>query len=101
MASQDNSGWSPPEDATDSTQKICAPVKLQVEIETSQNYGVYKAVQYRKQMMGRKNFTIKVSVGGESYIHLGVFQQLPGDGGKVELVNIEVGKTKDDPLGTF
>ncbi|KAI4806964.1 hypothetical protein KUCAC02_017753 [Chaenocephalus aceratus] len=94
-------GWSGTEDATEETQESCDAVKDQVEKETNQKYVVYKAVKYRSQVVAGLNLTIKVFAGEEDYIHLSVFQQLSCNGVKVELVNVEVGKTKDDPLGTF
>ncbi|KAK5897862.1 hypothetical protein CgunFtcFv8_015328 [Champsocephalus gunnari] len=82
-------GWSGTEDATEETQKICEAVKDQVEKETNQKYVVYKAVKYRLQVVAGLKLTIKVFAGEEDYIHLSVFQQLPCNGGKVELVNVK------------
>ncbi|XP_034056373.1 cystatin-B-like [Gymnodraco acuticeps] len=101
MANQVMGGWTGTQEATEDTQKICEAVKDQVEKQTKQKYVVYKAVKYRAQLVAGQNLTIKVFAGEEDYIHLSVFQQLPCNGGKVELHNVEVGKTKDDPLGTF
>ncbi|KAF3836550.1 hypothetical protein F7725_029108 [Dissostichus mawsoni] len=94
-------GWTGTQDATEETQQICDAVKDQVEQRTNQNYVVYKAVQFRSQLVAGTNLTIKVFAGEEDYIHLSVFHQLPCDGGNVELRNVEVGKTKYDPLGPF
>ncbi|XP_034004854.1 uncharacterized protein LOC117497078 isoform X2 [Trematomus bernacchii] len=91
-------GWGGTEDATEETQKICDAVKDQVEQRTNQKYAVYKAVTFQQQVVAGGNFNIKVLVGGENYIHLSVFQQLPCNGGNVELLSVEEGKTKDDPL---
>ncbi|KAK1885489.1 Cystatin-B [Dissostichus eleginoides] len=91
-------GWSGTKDATEETQKICDAVNDQVEKETSINYAVYKAVKFREQVVAGRKLTVKVFVGEEDYIHLGVFQQLNCYGGNVELHGVEVGKTKDAPL---
>ncbi|KAJ4925177.1 hypothetical protein JOQ06_017913 [Pogonophryne albipinna] len=68
---------------------------------TNQKYVVYKAVKFRDQLVAGLKLNIKVFAGEEDYIHLSVFQQLPCKGGNVELLNVEVGKTKYDPIGPF
>ncbi|XP_033964150.1 cystatin-B-like [Pseudochaenichthys georgianus] len=94
-------GWSGTKDATEETQETCDAVKDQVENIFNQKYVVYKAVKYRLALAAGPYLTIKVFAGEEDYIHLSVFQQLPCNGGKVELVNVVQGNTKDDPLCTF
>ncbi|KAJ4925076.1 hypothetical protein JOQ06_017814 [Pogonophryne albipinna] len=94
-------GWTGTQDATEETQKICDAVKDQVEQRTNQKYVVYKAVKFRDQLVAGLKLNIKVFAGEEDYIHLNVFQQLPCKGGNVELLNVEVGKTKYDPIGPF
>ncbi|KAF3836554.1 hypothetical protein F7725_029112 [Dissostichus mawsoni] len=80
-------GWTRTEDAT---QQICEGSS---GAKTNQNYVVYKAVQFRSQLVAGTNLSIKVFAGEEDYIHLSVFQQLPCDGGKVELRNVETSVT--------
>ncbi|KAL3040373.1 hypothetical protein OYC64_011409 [Pagothenia borchgrevinki] len=94
-------GWGETKDATEETQEICDAVKDQVEQRTNQKYAVYKAVKFRFAVAAGRDLTIKVFAGEEDYIHLSVFYHLPCNGGKVELLNVEEGKTKHDPLGPF
>ncbi|KAF1386315.1 hypothetical protein PFLUV_G00093380 [Perca fluviatilis] len=85
-------------DATKETQDLCHQVKTDVEEETGKKYVEFKAVKYRSQVVAGTNFLIKVHVGGANYIHLEVFRDLPGNGGKVSLTNVEAHQTKDSPL---
>ncbi|XP_049421878.1 leukocyte cysteine proteinase inhibitor 1-like [Epinephelus fuscoguttatus] len=96
--------WSETEDATEETQRICNQVKGQVEKQTGENYGEFKAVKYRENV-GKELFLIKVHVGGADYIHLRVIQFIwflrcvPQ---KVDILSgVEQHKTKDDPLVPF
>uniref|UniRef100_A0A8C9X845 Cystatin-B n=1 Tax=Sander lucioperca TaxID=283035 RepID=A0A8C9X845_SANLU len=82
-------------DATEETQDLCDQVKPQVEKKTGKNYKDYKAIIYRNQVVAGTNFLIKVHVGGEDYIHLIIFRDLPCNGGKVSLTKVKDHQTED------
>ncbi|KAM7444171.1 hypothetical protein ABFA07_007214 [Porites harrisoni] len=82
-------------------QKICDQVKPQAEEMAGQVFQEFKAISYKTQVVAETNYFIKVHVGGPSYVHLRVFQSLPGDGSTLALSAIKTGMTKDDPINYF
>ncbi|KAI3355275.1 hypothetical protein L3Q82_018132 [Scortum barcoo] len=87
-------------DATEDTQRMCDQLKTKVEDMTKKTYEEFRAVKYRQQIVAGTNFFIKVHVGGESYLHLRVFQGLLGDG-VAELVDVQEDRAKEDPIVYF
>ncbi|XP_075936998.1 cystatin-B-like [Anarhichas minor] len=94
-------GYGETKAADKETQIICDQVKPEVEKETGKIYLEFKAVKYRFQVVAGSNYVIKVQVGGEDYIHLSLFQELPCNGGKVVVRGVQLNKTKEVPLIPF
>ncbi|XP_073233523.1 cystatin-A-like [Porites lutea] len=92
---------SPLKQADAKVQKICDQVKPQAEKMAGQEFPEFKATSYKTQVVAGINYFIKVLVGGPSYVHLRVFQSLPGDGSTLTLTAIKTGMTKDDPINYF
>uniref|UniRef100_UPI0037E709E1 cystatin-B-like n=1 Tax=Semicossyphus pulcher TaxID=241346 RepID=UPI0037E709E1 len=86
------------QEASEKIQKICDQVKPQVEEKTGEKYEVFTALQYRSQIVSGLNFLIKVHVGGSSYLHLKVYQNLSGG---IKLPGVEEEHSKDDPIIPF
>ncbi|XP_047424815.1 cystatin-A-like [Mugil cephalus] len=94
-------GWSETEPATKDIQRICDEVKGQVEEITKKKYGIFRALQYRSQVVEGTNYLIKIHAGGFIYLHVMVFEALPCYGGKKSVTGVEEGHTKEDPLVPF
>lgn len=91
-------GPSKAHEATEEIQKICDKVKADAEKKAGKHYAVFKVKTYKTQLVAGTNYFMKVHVGGTDYVHLCVFQSLPCAGRKIEFMNIEVSKTKQDPI---
>ncbi|XP_047424479.1 cystatin-A-like [Mugil cephalus] len=91
-------GWSETEPATEEIQRICDEVKGQVEERTNTKYGIFRALQYRSQVVEGMNYLIKIHAGGFIYLHVMVFEAY---GGKLSVIGVEEGHTKEDPLVPF
>ncbi|NXX56365.1 CYTA protein, partial [Scopus umbretta] len=76
-------------------------VKPQFESRENRIYDIFKAIEYRTQVVAGINYFIKVQVCNGSYVHLRVFQSLPTVNEGPSLVNFQTGKTRDDPLTYF
>ncbi|NXX98615.1 CYTA5 protein, partial [Centropus bengalensis] len=73
-------------------------VKPQFEGNVNRTYAIFKAVEYRSQVVAGTNYCIKVQVSQSEYVHLLVFVALPQKNQGPELVKYWIGKTRDDPL---
>ena len=82
-------------------QKIATTVKPQLEEKTKKTYEKFEAIIYRTQVVAGINYYIKVHVGGNSYVHIIVFQNLPQLNEPLKLSGYQVDKTKDDELTGF
>ncbi|XP_047424813.1 cystatin-A-like [Mugil cephalus] len=94
-------GWSETEPATEEIQRICDEVKGQVEERTSTKYGIFRALQYRSQVVKGRNYVIKIHAGGFTYLHVMVFEALPCDGGEKSVTGVQQGHTSQDHLKPF
>ncbi|NWH66655.1 CYTA protein, partial [Geococcyx californianus] len=73
-------------------------VKPQLEKKLNRTYPIFKAVEYRTQVVAGVNYCIKVQVSDDEYVHLLVFQALPQENQGPKLVRYWTGKSQDDPL---
>ncbi|XP_037613204.1 cystatin-B-like [Sebastes umbrosus] len=94
-------GLSPTAEANEDIQALCVIVKVQAEKIAGRNYGVFKAISYRSQVVAGTNYFIKVHVGGEDYVHLRVFEGLPCHRRNIELSGMQQNKTLKDPIEYF
>ncbi|XP_053161913.1 cystatin-A-like [Hemicordylus capensis] len=103
MAEPMAGGWSPAKPATPKVQVITQQVKSQLESQAQQNCSVFRAVEYRSQVVAGTNYLIKVQCGeGEQEdAHLKVFEALPVSGGQIVLQGYQLGHARSDPLTPF
>uniref|UniRef100_A0A3B4F947 Cystatin domain-containing protein n=1 Tax=Pundamilia nyererei TaxID=303518 RepID=A0A3B4F947_9CICH len=85
-------GFSKVKDTDEEIQTICD--------ETHQLCALFKAVQYKSQVVQGINYDIKVHVGGSSYLHLRVWKKLPCYGGEAVVTGVEDHHDKD-PIQPF
>uniref|UniRef100_A0A8C6GG22 Cystatin domain-containing protein n=1 Tax=Mus spicilegus TaxID=10103 RepID=A0A8C6GG22_MUSSI len=86
--------------ATAEVQEIADRVKAQLEEETNEKYEIFKAVEYKTQVVAGVNYFIKMDVGGGSFTHIKVFKDLSGKN-NLELTGYQTNKTEDDELTYF
>ncbi|XP_039713748.1 cystatin-B-like [Pteropus medius] len=94
-------GTSATQPATPEIQAIADQVKCQLEQKTKKKYPIFKAVEFKSQMVGGTNYFIKVQVGDNDFIHIRVFESLPQENRPVALHDYQTGKSRCDELDYF
>ncbi|XP_065699910.2 cystatin-A-like [Patagioenas fasciata] len=94
-------GLTETEPATPEVQKIVDQVKLQFESRVNGTFKIFKAIEYRTQVVAGTNYFIKVQNSDDDYTHLRVFVGLSSGNDCPTLVSFQTGKTRDDPLTYF
>ncbi|XP_028656287.1 cystatin-B-like [Erpetoichthys calabaricus] len=94
-------GTSAAKTADAEVQKICDEVKPQVESQTNRTFHIFKAVQYKSQVVAGTNYFIKVHVGGVEYIHLRIFRSLPVHGNELKVHGVQSPKGEQDEIDYF
>ncbi|XP_047646964.1 cystatin-A1-like [Phacochoerus africanus] len=94
-------GLTEPRPAGPEIQNFATTVKPQLEGKTKKTYEKFEAIIYRSQVVSGLICYIKVHVGGDSYVHIKVFESLPHQKKPLELSGYQVDKTKDDELKPF
>ncbi|XP_043533842.1 leukocyte cysteine proteinase inhibitor 1-like [Chiloscyllium plagiosum] len=102
MATQLVGGLTEPAAVTEEIQAIVQFLKPLVLERLNKPLHVYHAISYRSQLVAGMNYFIKVVIGdADDYIHMRVFQPLPGSGEKVSLSDIQMGKKLFDVIEYF
>ncbi|KAM6439750.1 cystatin-A-like [Rhynochetos jubatus] len=94
-------GLSDTKAATPEIQLIADEVRPQFEGRANCMCGIFKAMEYKTQVVAGINYFIKVQVSDTEYVHLRVFVNLPSANERPSLVSFQTGKTRDDPLTYF
>ncbi|NXB80329.1 CYTA protein, partial [Donacobius atricapilla] len=76
-------------------------IKPQFESKANMHCAVFRAVEYKTQVVAGTMYFVKVQVHGTEYAHVKVFQCLPHENQGPSLVGFQTGKTRDDPLTYF
>lgn len=87
--------------ATPEVQQICDQFKVEVEQKSGMNFGTFKAIEYKTQLVAGTNYFIKTHVGGDQYIHLRIYKKLPCYQEEMSLTAFQVGKTREEPIVHF
>ncbi|KAL2805009.1 cystatin-A [Daubentonia madagascariensis] len=87
--------------ATPEIQEIANKVKSQLEEKTNETYEEFEAIEYKTQVVAGINYYIKVQVDGNHYVHIKVFQSLPGQNQDLVLSGYQTDKSKEDELTGF
>ncbi|KAG8450061.1 hypothetical protein GDO86_002615 [Hymenochirus boettgeri] len=87
--------------ADSEVQGICDQMKGEFLKQSGVNASVFKAIEYKTQVVAGTNYFIKVHLGGDKYAHIRVYQSLPHAGSKLRLDRFQVDKTKDDKVDHF
>ncbi|XP_062905926.1 cystatin-B-like [Mobula hypostoma] len=76
-------------------------VKPQVEEKAGKTFDTFVVKAYKTQVVAGTNHFFKIHVGGSDYIHVKVYEMLPFQGGKKEIMGIQSNKSKDEELTFF
>ncbi|KAF6384573.1 cystatin B [Rhinolophus ferrumequinum] len=76
-------------------------VKSQLEEKANKKYSVFKAVEYKSQLVAGTNYFIKVQVEDNNFVHIRVFESLPHENKPLTLHDYQADKTKEDELAYF
>lgn len=90
-------GWTVPQAANDEIQALIEQVKEAVQEQENFPLAPYRAISFKSQLVAGTNYIVKVKVNTDGYIHLAIFQPLPGNG-QPQLENIQNGCTVDDEI---
>ncbi|KAM5275553.1 cystatin-B [Hipposideros larvatus] len=94
-------GCSAAQPATDEIQSIADEVKSQLENKANKKYPLFKAVEFKSQVVAGTNYFIKVQVDNDDFVHLRVFKSLPHENKPLTLHDYQADKTKNDALTYF
>ena len=72
--------------------------KVRGEIEAKCGKSIEDVHSYKSQVVAGTNFKVKVSVGGEEYIHVSIFEPLPHTGNPCEVQGVTLGYSADSSL---
>ena len=91
-------GYSQAQSPDEDIKSLVAQVKHEAETKLGKTFNVFEAVSYTYQVVCGMNYSVKVKVGENEYIHVTIFRALPCYGGNVELTEVQGGKTLADAL---
>ncbi|XP_039713747.1 cystatin-B [Pteropus medius] len=94
-------GTSATQPATANIQDITDQVKCQLEEKTKKKYPIFKAVEFKSQVVAGTNYFIKVQVDDSDFIHIRVFESLPHENRPVTLHDYQTDKSRHDELDYF
>lgn len=93
-------GWTDTQQADADTQALINQVKGAVSRQENYPLEPYTAISFKSQVVAGVNFIVKVRVNTDDYIHIRIFQPLPGNG-QPQLINIQNGHTLYDEIELF
>ena len=91
-------GFTQSHPADDLAKEVANEVRPKVEGAFNAHYTVYEPVSYQTQVVAGTNFSIKIKVDGDQYIHVKVFRPLPCNGTELELLSHSGNHTLADQL---
>nr|ABN71232.1 cystatin B protein [Sus scrofa] len=87
--------------ATAEIQAIADKVKSQLEEKENKTFPVFKAVEFKSQVVAGRNLFIKVQVDDDNFVHLRVFESLPHENKPLTLSSYQTNKSRHDELTYF
>lgn len=93
-------GWTDAQAANAEIQELINQVNEAVQEQENFPLAPYDAISFISQIVAGTNYIVKVQVNTDEFIHIRIFQPLPGNG-QPELENIQNGHTADDNIEIF
>jgi|JI10StandDraft_1071094.scaffolds.fasta_scaffold1982087_1 cystatin-A/B len=62
-------------------QDLCDLVKKDLETKTNKQFKTFKAICYKTQVVSGTNYSVKIDVGNNNYIHVVIYQHWSQDKG--------------------
>ncbi|KAI5182105.1 cystatin-B [Manis pentadactyla] len=87
--------------ATAEIQAIADQVRSQLEERENKKYTVFKAVEFKSQVVAGTNYFIKVQVDDDDFMHIRVYESLPHTNKPLALTNYQTHKARHDELAYF
>ncbi|XP_063302347.1 cystatin-A-like [Pelobates fuscus] len=91
-------GWNPLQPSNDEIQRMCNAVRNEVQSYERRIFQVFRAVQYRTQVLSWTTHFIKVYVGGNEFVHVKVHKDIEKN---VHLICYVSEKTGSAPIMYF
>uniref|UniRef100_A0A9L0K5G2 Cystatin domain-containing protein n=1 Tax=Equus asinus TaxID=9793 RepID=A0A9L0K5G2_EQUAS len=76
-------------------------VRSQLEEKENKKFPIFKAVEFRSQVVAGTNHFIKVQVGDDDFVHIRVFKSLPHENKPPALSSYQTNKARHDELSYF
>ena len=62
-------------------QDLCDSIKKDLEAKTNKEFKTFKAIKYKTQVVSGTNYSIKIDVGNNNYVHVVIYQHWSQDKG--------------------
>ena len=96
---QKSGGYTPDmESMTPEVMEMAIRHKMNAEDCLNTTFSAWEPIGFTSQVVGGFNYWIKVHVGDNSYVHMKIFESLPGNGSQTFFREIETGKSKQCSL---
>ncbi|KAM8976637.1 cystatin-B-like [Pelodytes ibericus] len=87
--------------ATPEVQAICDKIKVEAEKKSGKNFEIFKATEYKTQIVAGTNYFIKVRMGEDRYCFIRVHKALPHENEKLTFANFQCNKKQADVVSYF
>ncbi|XP_019517084.1 PREDICTED: LOW QUALITY PROTEIN: cystatin-B-like [Hipposideros armiger] len=94
-------GCSAVQPTTGEIQSIPDMVKPQLEEKANKRYPLFKAMEFKSQLVAGTNYFIKIQVDNDDFVYLRVFKSLPCENAPLALHSYQTNKTKNEALTYF
>ncbi|XP_028348980.1 cystatin-B [Physeter macrocephalus] len=83
-----------------SLRSLLPQVRSQLE-EKEEKFPMFKAVEFKSQVVAGRVFFIKVQVDDDKFVHIRVFESLPHERKPLVLASYQTNKSRHDELTYF
>jgi hypothetical protein len=91
-------GFSGDEQMNDRIVEIANSVRNDIETKAGMSFAQFTPIKYRSQIVAGTNYSIKIRITDNEYIHVVIFEALSCYGGNIEVHKVNTGKTLEDSL---